>query len=818
MPSGRRLVLAVALVAAQARAGEPLVPPEVVSRVAPAYPEGAPHDAKAVEVTLLVTVDKHGHVTKTEVATSGGRVFDVAAAEAVAGWTFSPARRGDRAIDSRIRVVVGFPAFGDLEPRAAPSTPAHAATSTSPPPVADADLRSRSSEVTVLGHLDPPARGAGDFKLRVGALGRVPRRDAAQLLTLAPGIFLANEGGQGHPYQVYLRGFDAREGQDLEFTANGVPVNDVGNVHGNGLADTHFIIPELVEQVRVMEGPFDPRQGNFAVAGSAAYELGLAERGVTVKLTRGSFGTERALALWGPESHGAHTFGGVEVARSDGYGANRKSSRATAMAGYEASLGKAARVHVLATSYAAHYGQAGVLRDDDVRAGRVGFYGTYDDRQGGDSTRHSVSARFEEQAGHTTLVQQVFVVRRGFRLRANYTGYLEDAARGDLIDETSRTTTLGARGSARTTTTVGALQQALEVGFLGRTDSVDSEQRRLAAGTGAPYRTDLSLESALSNLAMYADASLRLTRWLAVRGGVRGDYFHYDVLDRCARPPGEAADADAACAIDGAGGLAPRVTTGSVLTQTRASALLGPFQGFTVSVSRGEGARNVDPQYVTQGGATPYAKITATEGGVAYAKTHGDAALSARSTFFHTRVARDVVFSQTEGRGLLTGGTTRAGWSGYARASWRALEASSSVTLVRATFDATGDLVPYAPPLVHRTDAVLRGELPVTIAGHQLTGSLASGLSVVGPRPLPLGEVASPFALLDGAARLGWGTWELGVTGTNLLGRRYRQAEYNYTSDFRGASYPTLVPARHFVAGEPRAVFVSISARLEDAP
>jgi hypothetical protein len=92
---------------------------------------------------------------------------------------------------------------------------------------------------------------------------------------------LTNESGEGHADQVFLRGFDAKEGQDIEFSVGGVPINESGNLHGNGHADTHFIIPELVSSLRVVEGPFDPRQGNYAVAGSANYELGLAERGST---------------------------------------------------------------------------------------------------------------------------------------------------------------------------------------------------------------------------------------------------------------------------------------------------------------------------------------------------------------------------------------------------------------------------------------------------------------------------------------------------------------------------------------------------------
>src|SRR4029077_16734915 len=130
-------------------------------------------------------------------------------------------------------------------------------------------------------------------------LAQVPQSSSAGYLRIAPGIMLSNEGGEGHAEQVFLRGFDAREGQDIEFSVDGMPINEAGNLHGNGYSDTHFIIPELVQSLRVLEGPFDPRQGNFAVAGSADYHLGLAERGLLAKLSGGSYGAQRYLFAYG---------------------------------------------------------------------------------------------------------------------------------------------------------------------------------------------------------------------------------------------------------------------------------------------------------------------------------------------------------------------------------------------------------------------------------------------------------------------------------------------------------------------------------------
>src|SRR5262249_24320291 len=154
-------------------------------------------------------------------------------------------------------------------------------------------------------------------------LKSVPRQNASDLLKFAPGVFLTNESGEGHVEQMFLRGFDAGEGEDIELSVGGVPINESGNLHGNGYADTHFIIPEFVSGLRFIEGPFDPRQGNYAVAGSADYTLGLEQRGLLAKLSAGSFGTHWLLLGWGPSGESLHTFGGAEIYHTDGYGQDR---------------------------------------------------------------------------------------------------------------------------------------------------------------------------------------------------------------------------------------------------------------------------------------------------------------------------------------------------------------------------------------------------------------------------------------------------------------------------------------------------------------
>jgi hypothetical protein len=209
------------------------------------------------------------------------------------------------------------------------------------------------------------------------------------MLKLAPGILVTNEGGEGHADSMIVRGFDAGEGEAMALSVGGVPINDPGNFHANGYADTHFILPEVVASLRVVAGPFDPRQGNFAVAGSADYELGLAQRGLSAKQTFGNFGTERSLLTWGPKDYDTHTFTAVEYAHSNGYGENRAYQRGSALTQYEGKLGSRGLWRVTAQGYSVIARAAGVVRQDDYAAGRIGCYDTYDPNQGQDSSRTS---------------------------------------------------------------------------------------------------------------------------------------------------------------------------------------------------------------------------------------------------------------------------------------------------------------------------------------------------------------------------------------------------------------------------------------------
>lgn len=811
---------------------------ELVTRRTPAleYPADAAGEA---ELRVEIEIDEAGRVAQA-------RVVERIPAEA--SPSFEPAALAfARGVEFEPVVVDGEPrrVRSELRLRFAPPVPGTAAggAQTAGPPEGGAPPEPADDPGPAAEPQDPFVAyvrasrapvSASDLHVHVGQLADVPRKSAAELLTLAPGILLANHGGEGHASAVFLRGFDAREGQDVEFRLEGMPINDVSNAHGHGYADTHFIIPELVDEVRVLEGPFDPRQGDFAVAGSAEYHLGLHHRGSELLVGYGSFGTRRLLALWGPEGEQPGTFAGVDLRQGDGFGSNRAHASAALLAQYEAVLGERTRLFVLGQSYAARFDSAGVLREDDFAAGRLPcgtdadarFFCTYDPRQGGASSRHGVVARLVRRNAASTLEQQFFFSTRSLTLRENLTGFLLDrppaggVQRGDGIEQAYEARVYGLKGGYQLRRPWLGRRHDLELGYFARFDEGTSAARRLRRFGGEPYARLFDHDLRVGNLGVYGAATLRLLPGLSFRGGLRTDTFAYSLTDRMRR------------AADREGVREPqeRIEAFGVAVQPRVSAQVRLTPGLDWVTSWGTGARSSDAAALSDGELAPFARVQAGETGLVLETAGGEKeawTLGARATSFLTHVDRDLVFDEVSGRNSFAGASNRFGGLLQARlalGTW--LEVQGSVTYTEAYLRAgdaapweltAGERMPYIPRWVSRFDGSVRRTLAVS--GQELATSFGLGLTHVAPRPLPLGQFGEPVFLADAAARVRWRALELGLSVRNLFDARWRQAELNYPSNFADpAQAPSLRAARHFIAGEPRTLFLTLALHFGSVP
>nr|WP_217917790.1 TonB family protein [Myxococcus sp. AM009] len=840
----------------------PVTPPVPLEAPGPVLPSEVPPPEVPATVLLRLTIDRAGEVSRVEVRQSAGVALDRAAMNAALRWRFQPARRGEEAIDVRVDVPVTFvpPVHGhhvepvasghdgaEEPPGAAIGQGAGAQPGASSPggeaprpetPAADAPVAPKppSFSTTVRGASQaPPPVAVGDFHIPVGQLADVPRRSASDLMLLAPGVMLANHGGEGHAESIYIRGFDAGEGKDVELRLNGVPLNEVSHAHGHGYADTYFIIPELVESLRVTEGPYDASQGDFGVAGTVEYQLGLARRGLTASLSTGSYAARRLSLVWGPPEASEATFVGLLLRQGHGFGPNRSYANAGLMAQVELRVGDESRLRLFGTSYGMRFASPGVVRETDVVDARMPcapdadsqFFCSYDPNQGGAGQRHLLSAELQSRLKRGgRFVQQGYVILRQTRIRDNFTGFLLDTTppdgqsqRGDNTEGYYRGSTLGLRGRYVPGLTLLGQPQPLELGYVARYDDVRTRSRRLRDSGGVPYATVFDNQVRTTNLGAYASLRVAPLSWLTLRGGVRLDTFLFGV-DDFNRPTQDR---------DG-----PRLPDESLeaygfFASPRASAELRLTPRLTWLTSAGLGARSSDAAALSDAELAPYARVASGETGLGW-RLDGPLALEARGAFFATRVSQDFVFDETVGRNQPVGASQRLGAFVSARGTLRdRVDVQASLAWARATLPAPGasawklwdgTVMPYIPELLGRVDASLRGT--TRVAGQQVDWNVALGHSAIGPRPLPLDRYSAPIFLFDVGTRARWKAVEVGLSVENLLDTRWRESEFNYVSNFRGPDAPpSLMATRHFTAGAPRMFMGTLTLHLdlqEDSP
>ncbi len=669
---------------------------------------------------------------------------------------------------------------------------------------------------------------ASTYKLNMDNFHIIPRKNAAEQLMLAPGILVVNHGGSGHATSTYMRGFAAKEGQDIAFSIDGVPLNEISNPHGHGYTDLHFIIPELVNKIDVKEGPFDLSQGDFGFAGSADYQLGVKERGTTVTYGRGLWNTERALLVIAPENQDSDTFAGFEFNKSDGFGENRASIKASGNARYSGGIKEDGFTWKLsAYGYTSRYDQAGVIREDDYKYEKIGFYDTYDSNQGGESSRILLSFSSLSGSDRAYFDQNVYLGFRTMNLRANFTGYKNDVdeygvyrdyQRGDDTEMRYTVFTGGLKGEY-TYAQIAEDKIKLKTGYNVRLDHGETSQYKLTATLGNPYAEVFDDTFTVINISGWAGSEVNFLKRFKLEGGLRIDSFSFnvtkkseseDLLNTTSSEPDQTVKAYGYT-------LNPRVRAG-----------INIVKGLTLTASYGHATRSVDAMSLSDNEAAPFSRSHQFETGLLYNYKEKKSFISSKTQFSYlfANIDKDITFSADSGRTVVVGPSTRhAILFNNETSLGKFLTFLTNAGYTYGTWDTTitdehekGDLIENVPKFIFREDIVLKGKLGnLAIKTVPVTGKFGLGFTYMPGMPLKYKETGTPYYLLNcgGSIRLWYFT--LGTEMRNLLNQKYHAMEYNYASNFEGPeTIASKIPEKHFVAGEPFYIGFSLTFHVEE--
>jgi iron complex outermembrane receptor protein len=666
-----------------------------------------------------------------------------------------------------------------------------AAASSETPATDDETRRSRRTVV-----VPTRARGptSGSVRVTNPQLATTPRRTADDLLRLVPGLFVVQHGNQGKGPQLFLRGFDAAHGSDVEMRIDGIRINEPSNVHGHGYLDTGLLIPEVVDTIDVTKGSFVQEQGAFATAGSVDWRLGVrgAERGTRLGYELGSTNRHRLVAVVAPTDRPTGDFVAFEAVSDDGFGARRSAQRLAAL-GRTTLWSRSGRdgeqrLDLLMGAHGARFDSSGTVRRDDVRADRIAWDGAYVDTSGGASLRGLLALRYRLRRGAVAFESTAWASLRRLTIDENFTGFLIDPTFGDRTRQAHSSFSTGVND----TVVVAVLPRMEWVSGLDVGVHVLSQSEARLDTQGA----SLGLNRDLSGLQVDVSPTTGIrwlpTSWFGLRAGVRGDVLVLRASDRA---------------------LDRRGTGAGFMPSPRVAATFRPHTTLRLDLAYGRGLRPPEARAVVGrpalaegetsdrylGGAPRFTTTDALEVGGAWFPIER---LTLNVTGFATFLQRESVFDHVSGSNVELGATRRlgveAGVSGQP-VPW--LDMGVDFAFSDARFVRSGVFVPGAP----RTYVQTR----ITIV-HPAGLRVGMRWAVLGPRPLAFGAVADAWTNLSASIGWRWTHAQLDLAGDNLLGLRYAEGEYAFASIW-GRGPDSQLPARHVVAGLPFTVRASFT-------
>lgn len=355
-----------------------------------------------------------------------------------------------------------------------------------------------------------------------------PINNSQEVLRSVPGLFIGQHAGGGKAEQIFLRGFDLDHGTDIRLTVDGMPVNMVSHAHGQGYADLHFVIPELIERVDFKKGPYYADKGNFTTAGWVDFRTRNVLDKNFVKVEAGQFNTYRAVGAFNllgqkAKERNESMYVGGEYSYSDSYfDSPQHFRRVNAVTKYNRQFSSKSQLTLTASTFWSKWNHSGQIPDRAVDAGQISFYGAIDDTEGGETSRTNLNAQLVTQLGNGVLKNQLFYSNYNFLLFSNFTFFKEDPVNGDQIKQHENRNLWGGNTSYSLEHGNGA---SSNIGIDYRQDFVNNLE--LSRTVNRTFVSDsLKYGKVMEqNLGFYYDYTMRLSERFTANVGLRYDMF-----------------------------------------------------------------------------------------------------------------------------------------------------------------------------------------------------------------------------------------------------------------------------------------------------
>jgi hypothetical protein len=358
--------------------------------------------------------------------------------------------------------------------------------------------------------------------------------NAQEILRMVPGLFIGQHQGGGKAEQIFLRGFDADHGHDISISADGIPVNMVSHAHGQGYADSHFIIPETIESAGFNKGPYDVEKGDMATAGYLDFQTFNGLKNSTIKLEGGLFATFRGLALIDLLSKKSNQkqqswYVASEYSYTKGYfDTPEHFKRFNFFTKFNYRISPAQYLTICASTFYSSWFASGQLPERAVDSGYVGYYGTLNPDEGGITSRTNFNIQLRSSLPKGRILKnQIYFSNYHFDLHSDFTFFLDDPINGDEIRQKENRNLFGYNGTYMQENNIWRIKLGSQIGCNVRVDATDNTSLLHTRDRYTLLNMVKLGDIDEVQTGFYLKETLKFSAKWSVKLGFRYDYFHY---------------------------------------------------------------------------------------------------------------------------------------------------------------------------------------------------------------------------------------------------------------------------------------------------
>lgn len=365
--------------------------------------------------------------------------------------------------------------------------------------------------------------------------------NSQEVLRIVPGLFIGQHQGGGKAEQIFLRGFNNDHGTDINMSVDGMPINMVSQAHGQGYADSHFIIPETIESTTYKKGMYDAEKGDLAVTGWVNFSTANAIAGNTIKAEAGQFDTYRLLGMANllsdkARANGQSWYAASEYRYSNSYFDNPQHfNRFNFFTKYHGRLNANNTLTLSASTMYSKWKASGQIPESAVDQGIIGFYGAIDPNEGGVTSRTNVNAQLlTTLRNNDKLKNQLYYSRYKFDLHTNFTFYLVDTVNGDEIRQREARNLFGYNGSYLHENYIGNTKLTTEFGINARLDATKGSELSHTINNFTLLDPIKLGDITETSTGAYLSETFQFTPKFSINAGLRFDQFYYKYHNKLA--------------------------------------------------------------------------------------------------------------------------------------------------------------------------------------------------------------------------------------------------------------------------------------------